>query len=120
MPDDRRSRPHPFLLAGFLLIPLTALVELAMHRLPISQSHRIMLWAAVTSPELSQQIADAYSFSHIIHGLAFYAIFRLASRRKLSLPLCFFLAMLTECSWEVLENTPWTIERYRQSALAAG
>ena len=121
MPTDARSRwPHPYLLAGCLLIPLTALVELAMHRLAISQSHRVMLWASVTSPELSQQIADAYSFSHIIHGLAFYAIFRLASRRGFSLPLCFFLAMLAECSWEILENTPMIIERYRQSALAAG
>ena len=114
------GRPHPFLLAGVVLIPLTALIEFSMHRLPISQSHRVTLWASVTSPELSQQIADAYSFSHIIHGLAFYALFRLASRRRFSLPLCFFLAMLTECGWEILENTPWTIERYRQSALAAG
>jgi len=91
-----------------------------MHRLPISQSHHITLWASVNSPELSQQIADAYSFSHIIHGLAFYALLRLATRRRISLPLCFFLAMLIECSWEILENTPWIIERYRRSALAAG
>ena len=91
-----------------------------MHRLPISASHHITLWASTTSPELSQQIADAYSFSHIIHGLAFYAILRLATRRKISLPLCFFLAMLAECSWEILENTPMIIERYRRSALAAG
>jgi hypothetical protein len=115
-------RPHPCLLAAILLLPLTALIELSMHRLPISQSHRILLWARITSPELSQQIADAYSFSHIIHGLAFYAIYRLITRRagKFSLPLCFFLAMLTECGWEILENTPMIIERYRQSALAAG
>src|SRR5690242_8776923 len=96
--DARPRRPHPFLVAGILLVPLTALVELSMHRLPISQSHRILSWAPITSPELSQQIADAYSFSHILHGLAFYAIFRFITRRagKFSLPLCFFLAMLTE------------------------
>jgi hypothetical protein len=120
MSETRRSRLHPYLLATLFLLPLTAAIELAMHRLPISQSHRIQLWASVTSPELSQQIADAYSFSHIIHGLAFYAILRLATRRKISLPLCFFLAMLAECSWEILENTPMIIERYRRSALAAG
>jgi hypothetical protein len=113
--------PQPYLVAGLLLIPLAACIEFSMHRLPISKSHRIAIWASVTSPELSQQIADAYSFSHIIHGLAFYAIFRLTKRcGKFSLPLCFFLAMLTECSWEILENTPWIIERYRRSALAAG
>ena len=120
--DPRRLRPHPFLVAGILLVPLTALVEFSMHRLPISQSHRIFIWARITSPELSQQIADAYSFSHLIHGLAFYAIFRFVTKRwgKSSLPLCFFLAMLTECGWEILENTPMIIERYRRSALAAG
>src|SRR5205823_14065496 len=60
--------------------------------------------------------------SHILHGLAFYAIFRFITRRagKFSLPLCFFLAMLTECGSEILENTPMIIDRYRQSALAAG
>src|SRR3954466_6317239 len=83
-------RPHPFLLATLFLLPPTALIEFSMHRLPISQSHHIQLWASVTSPELSQQIADAYSFSHIIHGLAFYFLFRIGSRRKFSLPLCFF------------------------------
>src|SRR4029077_6910112 len=86
-----KSRPPPYLLAALLLIPLTAAIELAMHRLPISASHRITLWASVDSPELSQQIADAYSFSHITPGLAFYAILRLPPRRKISLPLCFFL-----------------------------
>jgi hypothetical protein len=122
MPGHARPRLHPYLLAALLLVPLTALIEYSMHRLPISQSHRILLWASVTSPELSQQIADAYSFSHLIHGLVFYAIFRFLTKRrgKFSLPLCFFLAMLTECSWEILENTPMVIERYRRSALAAG
>src|SRR4026208_1182666 len=106
--EARWLRPHPFLVAGILLVPLTALIELSMHRLPISQSRRILLWSPIPSPELSQQIADAYAFSHIIHGLAFYAIFRLITRRsgKFSLPLCFFLAMLTECGCEILENTP--------------
>jgi len=123
MPSEFPShRPHPFLLAGALLVPLTALIELSMHRLPISRSHRILIWSSVTSPELSQQIADAYSFSHIIHGLAFYFLFRLLTKRKgkSNLALCFFLAMLTECSWEILENTPMIIERYRRQALAAG
>ncbi len=120
MAETSPARLQPYLLATLFLLPLTALIELSMHRLPISKSHRIALWASVDSPELSQQIADAYSFSHIIHGLAFYAILRLATRRKMSLPLCFFLAMLAECSWEILENTPMIIERYRRSALAAG
>src|SRR6185295_913368 len=102
MHDQYRSRPHPYLLAGLVVIPLTALIEFVMHRLPISQSHRILLWARITSPELSQQIADAYSFSHLIHGLAFYAIFRFITKRTghFSLPLCFFLAMVSECGWE--------------------
>src|SRR6266550_8167253 len=105
-------RPQLFLVLGIALLPLAALIELAMHRLPISRSHQIHLWASVNSPELSQQIADAYSFSHIIHGLAFYFLFRLiARRRNWPVSVGFFLAMLAECSWEILENTPWIIER---------
>ena len=115
------SRPKLLMVIGIILIPLTALIELAMHRLPISKSHEIHLWAAVNSPELSQQIADAYSFSHIIHGLAFYLIFRVVARRRdWPVSLGFLLAMIAECVWEILENTPFIIERYRRSALAAG
>jgi hypothetical protein len=32
----------------------------------------------------------------------------------------FALAVGIEASWEILENTPWLVERYRQGALARG
>jgi hypothetical protein len=78
-----------------------------------------MLWSGdVTSSENSQQIADFYTFSHIIHGLAFYAIFRLASRRKWSVGACLVAAVALEAGWEILENTPFTIERYRAATIS--
>lgn len=82
----------------------------------ISNSGRIFLWVGgTTSPETSQQIADVYSFSHILHGLIFYcALTALLSRRNF--PLLLVLCTLIEASWEILENSPWIIERYRRTA----
>jgi len=104
--------------AGLLLLAIA--VELLMGRRVISKSHRVTLWARVNSPELSQQVADIYSFTHVIHGIGFYGLMRLMGRGKWPVGLCLVMAMLIECSWEVLENTPFAIERYRRSALAAG
>ncbi len=43
----------------------------------ISASGQILLWSDnPLSPETSQQIADWYSLSHIVHGLLFYALLR--------------------------------------------
>jgi hypothetical protein len=117
---SNRAPLWAYILIGAGIMVVTGLIEFKMGRVPMCKCGTIKVWAAVNTSELSQQIADAYSFSHIIHGLAFYTIFRVFSRRRISLPLCFFLALLTECSWEILENTPMIIERYRRQALAAG
>jgi uncharacterized protein DUF2585 len=122
--QDRPRRPfwhYALVAAGIVLV--TAVILLMMGRVPISKSGHIQLWAArVDSSENSQQIADWYSFSHVIHGIAFYALFRLAGRfvRRGGWPvgLCLVLAVALEASWEVFENTPFTIERYRKATIA--
>ena len=117
-PADRRL-PWQSLVLAAAVIAAAAVTLLLMGREPISKSGRIMLWTGeVNSSENSQHIADWYSFSHVIHGIAFYALFRLASRRKWSVGACLVAAVAFESAWEIFENTPFTIERYRTATIA--
>ena len=86
----------------------------------LAASGRILLWGNDPwSPDMSQQLADWYSFSHIIHGFIFFGILRLVAPR-LPLGMRLLLAMGVEIGWEITENSPAVIRHYRQQALAAG
>ena len=105
------------LLAACLMCAAAASAELAMGRRPLSQSGHVSFWVGdVHSRELSQQFADPYSFSHVVHGFLLYAGARAIGRSRWSLGACLVLAVGLECSWEVLENSPIIIARYRQTA----
>lgn len=75
--------------------------------------------ADVWSSQMSQQLADWYSFSHIIHGFIFYALLWLVAPR-LAVHWRLAIAVGLEASWEIAENTPWVINAYRRQALAQG
>lgn len=110
-----------------LLIAIYGIAILfAMGRPPICECGVVRLWTgAVNSPENSQQLADWYTFSHIIHGMIFYAGAHLLWRRwKLfgGIPTrwAFPIAVAIEASWEILENSPLIIERYRSVTVNFG
>jgi hypothetical protein len=107
---------HPwwtYAVAATALVAATVGVELAMGRVPICECGYVKLWHGVVfSTENSQHLSDWYSFTHVIHGVAFYALLWLIARR-LPIGTRFVLAVLIEAAWEVLENTPFIIERYR-------
>jgi hypothetical protein len=102
------------------IILLQAAVLVAMGQPPICACGYVKLWhGAILSAENSQHISDWYVFSHVIHGFIFYFVLWLIAPR-LPVGLRFALALGIEAAWEVVENTPFVIDRYRQSALAQG
>lgn len=85
-----------------------------------SQTGVIRLWCGDTySRENSQQLTDWYTFTHIIHGIGFYWILG-SILPKHSMSARFLLATALEVIWEIVENTPMIINRYRRMALANG
>ena len=108
------------LLAALGVVLLQAVVLLAMGQPPICTCGTISLWhGSASSSETSQHLTDWYTFSHVIHGFGFYLLLWLVAPR-MPVALRLVLALGLEAGWEVLENTPFIIDRYRQSALARG
>jgi hypothetical protein len=103
-----------------LILIAVAAVELAMGRHPICTCGSVELWVGGRdSPKTSQMLADWYSLSHIVHGLLFYAALWAAARRWL-VERRFLGALLIEACWEMLENSPVVIDRYRATTAALG
>jgi hypothetical protein len=114
----RRNR---WLLAAALAVPLVvAAAEFAMGRLPFGPDGRIGLWEGnIWSSQQSQRFADPYTFSHTIHGMLFYGILWLVAPRT-SVRARFIAAIVMEGAWEILENSPIIINRYREATIALG
>jgi hypothetical protein len=107
-------------LLALLILAAAAATELVMGRHPICTCGSIDLWVGSRdSPKTSQMLADWYSLSHIVHGLLFYVLLWLIVRRW-PVGRRFLAAMLIEAAWEVTENTPFVIDRYRATTAALG
>lgn len=105
---------------SFSVFSATGLIEWWFGRLPLGPDGQFGWWEAdVWSSENSQRVADAYSFSHIIHGMLFYAFLWWVAR-KLPLRYRFVWALLLEAGWEILENSPIIIDRYREVTISIG
>jgi hypothetical protein len=102
------------------IIAVQAIVISAMDHPLICTCGSIDLWHGnAAGPQTSQHVTDWYSFSHVIHGFIFFALLWLIAPRS-SIVMRLAVAVGIEAAWEILENTPWLMERYRQGALARG
>jgi Protein of unknown function (DUF2585) len=116
IPGTSRWRAHAVIVLA--IVGAAALAELAMGRVPWCKCGSIKLWhGVVSSSENSQHITDWYTFTHILHGVGFYGVLWVLARR-LSFGTRFVLAVCLEAAWEVLENTPMVIDRYRAATIS--
>ncbi len=119
-PQDRHKATRLWLFAvGLIVLAQIGILHL-MGRIPICECGYIKLFEpGVNTPGNSQHLADWYTPSHIIHGFLFYLLaFVLFRRRPLSMRLAF--ATLIEAAWELVENSPLVIDRYRTATMAIG
>jgi len=107
-------------IAFLMVLVVTGSIELLMGRSPLGPDGKFGLWDGnIWSSECSQRLADPYSFSHIGHGILFFGLLWLVAR-KLPIRYRFLIALVLEASWELLENSPLIINRYRAATIAQG
>lgn len=106
---------YPLATFGALLV--AALTQFSFGRVIICKCGYIKLWhGAISSSENSQHLTDWYTFSHIIHGFGFYYLGKLF--RTLTLFQTFLLALGIETVWEIVENSSYIINRYRETTIS--
>jgi hypothetical protein len=111
-------------LAAALLLALGITAAIAaimfwMERIPICKCGYIKLWhGGRGDSEISQHLTDWYTYSHVLHGVIFYFLLWLVFRGRLSVAARLVIATLIEGAWEIFENTPFIINRYRTQTIS--
>src|SRR5258706_5943114 len=120
MKSEPARQTRNVILIFIAVVALTGGIELWMGRSLSGPDGRFGLWeGSIWSSENSQRFADPYSFSHIVHGILFYAGLWLVAR-KLPVRYRLLVALLLEAGWEILENSPFIINRYRDATISLG
>jgi hypothetical protein len=122
-----RLLPHRrAVIASLALAVIAGAILLAMGRNPICECGTVKLWhGVVQSAENSQHLTDWYAPSHFTHGLIMYFFAWLLWKKwgllggkpiRWALPI----AVAVEAAWEIMENTPMVIDRYRAVTVSFG
>lgn len=71
----------------------------------------------IWSSHNSQHLVDPYFFSHFLHGIIFFGFLQIVAGRA-AMATRVMLAMAIEVGWELLENSPLIINRYREATIS--
>ena len=109
---------HRWTVIAGIIVAAAAIALLVMGRVAICKCGYVKVWhGVVQSSENSQHISDWYTFSHVIHGFAFYGLLWLVARRW-PLGARLAVACAIEGAWEIFENTDLIINRYREATIS--
>jgi hypothetical protein len=117
--ESNRAGVWQIVAIGLVLLLVVVLLR-AEGRMFLCDCGHFAVWTSdACSSQTSQQLFDPYSFTHVLHGFLFFWLMALLFRR-LSSSWQVLLAVLLEGAWEVFENTPFVIHKYRTETAALG
>lgn len=110
-------KPLPLALC-FLAIAVAVMILQWQGRVVWCQIGDYLPWSwNIWSPHTSQHIIDPYSFTHVFHGVIEFWLIGLIFR-KVPMAWRLLIAVMIESSWEILENSTYIIQRYRESTIS--
>ena len=116
--ESRVRHQNFWFVACFAVLVIQIAVEYMMGRVPHGASGYVNLCeGGVKNKGNKHHKCVMYKPSHIIHGFLFYGLAHLILRRK-PLAAKLLLALVIESGWELLENSPLIIDRYRTATIA--
>ena len=108
---------HLWICGGIALA--AAAILLGMGRLPFCKCGVVGFWSGnIWSNQNSQQFTDPYSFTHVLHGVILYFVLWLVADKRLSVGARLVCAVGLEAGWEILENTDFIVNRYREATIS--
>ncbi len=112
-------RVLPWLAIAVVLVG-TASVLSSQGRLWWCSCDYLLVWSGDPwSSDNSQHLLDPYSFTHLLHGFLLCGLLALIVP-WLSAVWRLWLAVSIEAVWEVVENSEFVIQRYREETAALG
>lgn len=112
---------HRWSLAAIAVALLaTALTLAAMGRIWVCSCGYVLPWAGdIWSSDNSQHLFDPYTFAHFVKGLAFFWLLAV-TLKHVPVRWRLFIAVVIEAAWELIENSPPVIERFRAVTISLG
>lgn len=97
------------------LVTITALTLWLMGQNIICSCGHVKLWHGALTEQSSQHLTDWFTLHHVLRGFITYGLLRYFLP-QLPWGAAFTIGVSLEAAWELIENSPWVIERYRDTA----